>query len=188
MTVLAPQVATAARSARLLGVPIAAWITGWIALVVVAGSIYAIRTGQDSAGDPKLPAPPPHATVLSPAASTTDMLQGNFITTSALYSSANSPAHVIAFYRSLLAAQRPLLANFAQTVDTTVYTRFPKDGPLGLQHLPPAFESPTAANKHAARFVFAEYHRGHDDISIAVDTRSATGPTLVYLEMLTSFS
>ena len=89
---------------------------------------------------------------------------------------------------ALLASYGVLAGDFAQTVETTVYTRFPKDGPLGLQHLPPAFESPTAANKHAARFVFAEYHHGHDDISIAVDTRSATGPTLVYLEMLTSFS
>ena len=188
MTAPASLRAPAARSTRLLGAPIVAWLAGWIAIVVVAGSIYAIRTGQDSAGDPKLPPPPPHAAVLSPAASTTDMLQGNFITTSALYSSANSPARVVAFYRTLLAAQRPLLGNFAQNVDTTVYTRFPKDGPLGLQHLPPAFESPTATNKHAAQFVFAEYHHGHDDISIAVDTRSATGPTLVYLEMLTSFS
>ena len=188
MTAPASLQASVARSTRLLGAPVVAWLAGWIAIVVLAGSIYAIRAGQDSAGDPKLPAPPPHAIALSPPASTTDMLQGNFITTSALYSSANSPARVIAFYRSLLAVQRPLLANFAQTVDTTVYTRFPKDGPLGLQHLPPAFESPTATNKHAARFVFAEYHRGHDDVSIAVDTRSATGPTLVYLEMLTSFS
>jgi len=57
--------------------------------------------------------------------------------------------------------------------------------PTALQHIPAAFADGTGAAKRV-RYAFTEYEDGSNDIGIAVDLRHPQGPTLVYVEMLSS--
>lgn len=167
---------------RLLGVPIIGWGVLWVLLMVVGGAIYTIHAANTASDGPALPAPPPHSVALV-RSSKTDMLQGNFITTTALFRSSDSPARVIGYYTALLQREHQQFGRFDELATTTDPARSPA---VALQQIPPIFDSPTASDKHAARYLYTEFHRGHDDLAIAVDTRQPRGPTLVYLEMLSS--
>jgi hypothetical protein len=109
------------------------------------------------------------------------MLDGNFVLTTALFRSTETPSQIIAYYRGLLKPHGNQIGWFGELASTTL----PANAPEALQHMPPMFESPTAADSHAARYLYTEYHLDVSDVGIAVDTRYAKGPTLVYMEMLT---
>jgi hypothetical protein len=166
---------------RYAGLPLIAWLSVVVVLVVLAGAVYSIWLARTSPPGPMLPAAPPRAAVLSQT-STTDMLQGNFITTTALYRSAQPPAQVIAYYSRLLARQTPQVGHFTQVAYSTDPSKTPA---AALQYMPSIFDSPTSADTHAAKYVYTEYSKGNSDTSIAIDLRRANGPTLVYMEMLT---
>jgi hypothetical protein len=176
-----PQTSARRPLPRYFGLPLIAWLSMLVVAVTVAGGIYSVWLARTSPPAPALPSGPPHATMLSHANSV-DMLQGNFITTNALYRSTDTPAQVIAFYRKLLAHQTPQFGHFAQLA----YTTAPSETPAAaLQYIPPIFASPTDADSHAALYVYTEYSKGDSDTAIAIDMRHPHGPTLVYMEMLT---
>lgn len=156
------------------------WLSLAVALVVLAGAGYKVYLDRTLPPSPVLPAGPPHAQVLAQSSST-DMLQGNFVVTTALYRSADSPARVVAYYRGLLKAHRNQVGSFQERAGSTLPARAPE----ALQHVPPLFSSPTSADANAASYLYTEYHDGMSDIGVAVDARYPKGPTLVYLEMLT---
>lgn len=166
---------------RILGLSFAIWVCIVAALAVFGGAGYTIWLARTSPPAPTLPAGPPHAISLSQT-STTDMLQGNFITTTALYRSSEAPAAVIEYYRKLLKGHVPQFGQFDSVTTTTA----PSDTPAAaLQYMPALFNSPTASDSYAARYVYTEYSSGQDDVAVAIDVRHAKGPTLVYMEMLT---
>ena len=109
------------------------------------------------------------------------MLQGNFVLTEAVYRTTLSPSTVVAYYRSLLKSHTVQVGGFDEAATSTQ----PYSAPEALQHVPPIFESPTAADPHAAQYVYTQYSVTDSDIGIAVDTRYTHGPTLVYMEELT---
>ena len=148
--------------------------------VVIAGGLYAVYLAKTTAPLPPLPAAPAHSTRLS-RLSTTDMLDGNFVMDSALYQTSSTPAQVIAFYKALLHIRTNQIGNFTDPATSIL----PFDSPDALQHIPPAFHIEGAADSNAAQYVYTEYSFDDHDVGIAVDTRFAHGPTLVYEEMLT---
>ncbi|HWE61251.1 MAG TPA: hypothetical protein VHB98_06035 [Chloroflexota bacterium] len=166
---------------RYLGLPLVAWLTMLVVLAVIGGGIYTVWLARTSPQGPTLPAAPPHAASLG-RSSTADMLDGNFITTTALYRSAEPPAKVIAFYKAKLAGYAPQFGAFQKLAFSTAPSNTPA---AALQYMPPIFNSPTASDPHAARYVYTEYSRGDSDTSVAIDMRHSDGPTLVYMEMLT---
>lgn len=168
-------------SHRVLGLPLVAWVTVLALAAVIAGGTYSIWLARNAPPPPSLPAGPPHALALA-RSSTTDILQGNYITTTALYRSTEKPSAVIAYYRGLLHTHTPQFGQFQTIATTTDPTRTPA---TGLQYMPQIFDSPTAADSTAARYVYTEYSTGTDDVAVAIDMRHQRGPTLVYMEMLT---
>lgn len=166
---------------RYFGLPLIAWLSVGVLAVVLAGAIYTIWLAKTSPPPPALPAAPPRATVLNQS-NNVDMLQGNFITTTALFRSAEPPARVIAFYNRLLAHQTRQVGRFQQVALSTAPSKSPASA---LQYMPPIFNSPTVGDAHAAKYVYTEYSKGDSDIAVAVDLRRPHGPTLVYMEMLT---
>lgn len=166
---------------RFLGVPLVLWITLVAIGAVLSGGGYSVWLARNDPPAPQLPAGPPQAVSLS-RSSTTDMLDGNFITTTALYRSSEAPPQVIAFYQRLLAKKQPQFGQFNVLSTTADPSNTPGSA---LQYIPPVFTSPTSHNKYAARYVYTEYSSGQDDVAVAIDMRHANGPTLVYMEMLT---
>lgn len=166
---------------HVLGLPIVFWIAAIAFVAVIGGGAYSIWLARTAPPPPSLPAAPPHAVVLS-RSSTTDILEGNYITTTALYRSSDSPTVLIAYYRKLLSAHSPQFGQFDTIATTTDPSRTPA---TGLQYMPALFNSPTATDSKAARYVYTEYSTGTDDVSVAIDVRHQHGPTLVYMEMLT---
>lgn len=166
---------------RYLGLPLIAWLSMVVVLMTAAGAVYTVWLARTSPPGPTLPVAPPRATALGQS-STTDMLQGNFITTTALYRSAEPPAQVIAFYSKVLARQTPQFGRFTQVAYSTAPSRTPASA---LQYMPPIFDTPTAADPDAAKYVYTEYSKGGSDVAVAIDLRQPQGPTLVYMEMLT---
>jgi hypothetical protein len=151
-----------------------------VAAAVIGGGIYWVYLANNQPAQTPLPAPPPRAQLLG-SRSQTDILEANFLVTSALYRTPLSPKEVVAFYTHLLRAKHQI----GQFIDTAT-TILPSRAPEALQSMPPIFTSPTSADKDAARYVYTEYHVDQSDIGIAVDTRQSHGPTLVYMEMLTT--
>src|SRR6185437_467661 len=127
-----------------------------------------------------LPAAPAHSTLLQKL-STTDMLDGNFVMDSALYRTTKTPAQVISFYTSLLHTHANQIGNFTDPQTSILQS----SSPDALQHIPPIFHIQGAADADAAQYVYTEYSFDDHDVGIAVDTRFAHGPTLIYEEMLT---
>jgi hypothetical protein len=169
------------RAWRPLGLPLIVWASAIALAFVLAGAFYSVWLARTSPPDPKLPAGPLHAVVLS-RATTADMLQGNFITTNALYRSSDPPSAVIAYYRRLLHNDLPQFGRFTTFATTTA----PSDTPAqAFQYMPALFNSPTKQNPDAALYVYTEYSKGQSDVAVAIDMRHPHGPTLVYLEMLT---
>ncbi len=166
---------------RFLGIPVALWVVGVALLAVLTGGSYAVWFAHTAPPGPRLPAPPPHATVLG-ASSTADMLEGNFITTTGLFRSTDSPATLIAYYRKVLATEPPQVGRF----NILAYSSAPTNTPAtALQYMPPIFDTPTKQDAHAAKYVYTEYAKSSDDVAVAIDMRYPKGPTLVYMEMLT---
>ncbi len=163
------------RSMRLL-IVLAVLVAG----VVVAGGVYTVYLANTTPAAPALPAGPPRAQLLGHS-TTTDMLEGNFVLTTALYRSSDTPAEVTGFYRRSLHSYTNQIGDFWQMATTTL----PALAPEALQHMPPLFDSPTRSDSNAARYVYTEYSFDINDVGIAVDMRNPHGPTLVYLEMLT---
>jgi hypothetical protein len=172
----ADQLAAQRARTRRLGI----WISLAVVLVILGGAGYMVYLQRTTPPPPPLPAGPLHSTLIS-RSSSTDMLDGNFILTTALFRSTETPSQVIAYYRGLLKAHGNQVGSFAEPGTTTL----PAQAPEALQHMPPMFESPTAADSHAAHYLYTEYHVDVSDVGVAVDTRYAKGPTLVYMEMLT---
>jgi hypothetical protein len=172
----AEQLAAQRARTRRLGI----WVSLAVALITLGGAGYMVYLQQTTPPPPPLPAGPPHSTVIL-RSSSTDMLDGNFVLTTALYRSTETPSQVVAYYRGMLKAQANQVGSFAELANSTL----PALAPEALQHVPPLLASPTAADSHAARYLYTEYHEGVSDIGIAVDARYAKGPTLVYQEMLT---
>jgi len=172
----AEQLAAQRARTRRMGI----WISLAVALIILGGAGYLVYLERTTPPPPPLPAAPPHGVLISQSSST-DMLDGNFVLTTALYRSTESPSQVIAYYRGLLKAHSNQIGSFGELGTTTL----PANAPEALQHMPPLFESPTAADSHAAHYLYTEYHIDVSDVGVAVDTRYAKGPTLVYQEMLT---
>jgi hypothetical protein len=150
-------------------------IAALIACVVIGGGVYIIYYGNNAPPPPALPAGPPHATVLSQS-TTTDMIDGNFVLTEAMYRTNDTPVKVIAFYHGLLKGYQNQIGSFLQHSETID----PTNAPEALQHMPPAF-----ADGEAANYFYTQYSFGQSDVGVAVDARHPKGPTYVYLEMLT---
>lgn len=147
-----------------------------VAALMALGAFVVIHTSGGAA--PAWPAPPPGARRLW-AAQTTDMIDGNQVSSVALYRVAAPPSAVIAYYKAALPGHGGSIGRFGLVV---------RDGaaaalPTALQHLPGAFVDGSGAHA-AARYTFTEYARSGSDIGIAVDLRRAHGPTLVFVEML----
>jgi hypothetical protein len=160
-------------------------LTGWIvgvivSLFVIGGGVYAVVLSNTTPLPPSLPASPPHSTVLA-RGSKTDILDGNFILTTALYQTKDSPVAVIRYYRGLLQKYPHQIGKFLQHSDTTLPARAPE----ALQHVPPIFANSTDQNSNSANYFYTEYSFGQSDVGIAVDARHPNGPTYVYQEMLT---
>jgi hypothetical protein len=172
----AEQLAAQRARTRRLGI----WISLAVVLIILGGAGYMVYLERTTPPPPPLPAGPPHSTLLGQSSST-DMLDGNFVLTTALFRSTETPGQIIAYYRGLLKAHSNQVGWFGELATTTL----PANAPEALQHMPPLFESPTEADRHAARYLYTEYHVDVSDVGIAVDTRYAKGPTLVYMEMLT---
>ena len=169
------------RELRPLGLPLIVWASGVALAFVLSGAIYSIWLARTSPPDPKLPAGPPHAVLLSRTTST-DMLQGNFITTNALYRSSDSTGAIIAYYRRLLRRDLPQFGQFKIFATTTAPSNTPAQA---LQYMPGSFNSPTRQDPQAALYVYTEYTKGQSDVAVAIDMRHPHGPTLIYMEMLT---
>lgn len=154
-------------------------LIGLLVVVVALMAIGALMLLKTSGGaPPSLPATPPGAHRLW-AAQTTDMIDGNQISTVALYRVAAPPSAVIAYYKGALPGHGGRIGRFGIVV---------RDGsaaalPTSLQHLPRAFVNGSGA-RATARYTFTEYAHGSDDVGIAVDLRHPHGPTLVFAEML----
>jgi hypothetical protein len=172
----ADQLAAQRARTRRLGI----WISLAVVLIILGGAGYMVYLDRTTPPPPPLPAGPPHSTLIAKSTST-DMLDGNFILSTALFRSTETPSQVIAYYRALLKAHHDQVGSFTDPATTTL----PAQAPEALQHMPPLFESPTAADSHAAQYLYTEYHVDVSDVGIAVDTRYPKGPTLVYQEMLT---
>ena len=163
------------RSTRML-IALAVIVLG----VVLAGGGYTMYLAKTTPPNPPLPAGPAHSQLLS-RLSKTDILDGNFILDSALYQTNEKPAQVIAYYRSLLRGHSNQIGNFTDPQTTILAV----EAPEALQHIPPAFHIEGASDANAAQYVYTEYSFGDHDVGVAVDTRHANGPTLIYEEMLT---
>lgn len=163
--------------------------------LLLACAIFAIILGVIGAGfvikDSGSPAPtlpaavtPPHAHQLG-ADQTTPELGSNQITTTALYRVPSTPASVIAYYRRALPGHGGTIGRFTNIV------RVANVGflPVAVERLPTDFiddKDHTGAHVH---YTFTEYNTGGakgSDIGILVDLRHPKGPTLVYVEMLSS--
>jgi hypothetical protein len=109
------------------------------------------------------------------------MLDGNYITTTALFRTSMTPVAVIQFYTNLLKNYPHQISSFGEHADTILPARAPE----ALQHVPPVFASGTGSDPQAANYFYTEYSFGQNDVGIAVDARQPNGPTYVYQEMLT---
>ena len=165
---------------RFLGLPHVAWISLFAAGVTAFGFVYAVVFSHSGPQAPKLPAAPPHAATVTPEHSTTDMIDGNYILTRALYRSSDSPVQVIAYYHKLFASHTNQIGNFTDPADTIR----PVQAPDALQNMPAQMASPTAHDPYAAHYLYTEFNQGNTDVAVAVDLRNLHGPTLVYMEML----
>ena len=147
-----------------------------VVALMALGAAVVLHSSGDAA--PTWPATPPGTHRLW-AAQTTDMIDGNQVSSLALYRVAASPSVVIAYYKGALPGHGGTIGRFGLVV---------RDGsadalPTALQHLPGAFVDGSGAHA-TARYTFTEYAQGSNDIGIAVDLRRAHGPTLVFVEML----
>jgi hypothetical protein len=165
-----------ARRNRIVGSVLAAIV----ALVVLGGAVYIVYFTNNAPPPPALPAGPLHATLLS-RTTKTDIVEGNFILDSALYKSSDSPAIVIKFYHNLLATRASQVGRFQEHADTIL----PAEAPEALQHVPPIFAEPGVGDGNVANYFYTQYSFDQSDVGVAVDARYPSGPTLVYLEMLT---
>jgi hypothetical protein len=165
-----------ARRNRVVGLAIAAVV----ALVVLGGAIYVVYYANNAPPPPALPAGPPHSTLLS-RTTKTDIVEGNFILDTALYTSTAAPAQVIAYYHKLLATRLNQIGRFAEHADTIL----PAQAPEALQHVPPIFAEVGVGDGNVANYFYTQYSFAQSDVGVAIDARHPTGPTLVYLEMLT---
>jgi hypothetical protein len=165
---------------RYLGLPLVAWIVIIVLAITCGGGVYAVSLGRTLPPDPVLPSAPPHAVVLGQTTGT-DMLQGNFVLTTALYRTPLAPKQVVAFYRKLLKSQAHQFGNFTQAQ----YSILPADAPDALQNIPSLFANDALPTGQGTSYVYTQYTVTISDVGIAIDMRSAHGPTLVYEEMLT---
>ena len=166
------------RPVRPLGIPLVVWLCLMVVTVMVLGGAYIVSSSRTA--PPTLPAPPPGAHRLW-ASQTTDMIQGNQILTVALYRVAGPPAATIAYYRRVLPGDGGTVGHFDSTITSGAASALPTE----LQHLPRAFAS-GGGMAPRTRYTYTAYARGHNDIGIAVDLRKSKGPTLVFVEMLSS--
>jgi hypothetical protein len=104
------------------------------------------------------------------------MLDGNYITTTALFRTSMTPVAVIQFYTNLLKNYPHQISSFGEHADTILPARAPE----ALQHVPPVFASGTGSDPQAANYFYTEYSFGQNDVGIAVDARQPNGPTYVY--------
>jgi len=174
------QRARRAPAGRILGLSLVAWLLGVIVLCMLGGALYV--SGSIGAAGPAIPAAtiPPRARSLG-ASQTTQQLGGSGITSTGFYRSAASPAAIIAQYRRDLPGQGGQIGRFSIVVRDARSAAIP----TALQHIPAAFADGTGNTKRV-RYAFTEYADGSNDIGIAVDLRHPQGPTLVYVEMLSS--
>jgi hypothetical protein len=156
------------------------WVGAAVVLIVLGGAIYSLWLSKNPGSTAALPVAPPHAVVLA-RNSETDMMQGNFVLQTALYRTSESPVAVIHFYRTLLTGQSNQVGQFLQQGNTTM----PALAPETLQHMPAIFVLNSTRDAHAANYFYTEYFANGSDVGIAVDARNPTGPTLVFMEMLT---
>ncbi|MDB5076000.1 MAG: hypothetical protein JWO42_2179, partial [Chloroflexi bacterium] len=125
--------------------------TGWIvaalaSMFVIGGAVYSAVLANTTPLPSPLPASPPHSTVLA-RGSKTDILNGNFVLTTSLYQTTDSPVAVIQYYRNLLKQYPHQLGKFLQHSETILPARAPE----ALQHVPPIFgdtvgHDPNSAN------------------------------------------
>ncbi len=149
-------------------------------LVILAGAGYSIWLTNTTGNTPPLPVAPPHATVLAQKTET-DMLQGNFVTQTALYRSTDTPVQLIHYYRTALGGYAHQVGGFLEQADTILPARAPE----ALQKMPPVFAIGDPHDAFAANYFYTEYSSGQSDVGIAIDARNPAGPTYVYQEMLT---
>lgn len=166
------------RPARLLGLPLVAWLTLAVAVLVVLGALFVVAASRTA--PPLFPAAPPGAQRMW-ASQTTDMLEGNQILSLALYRVAGPPGATIAYYQRALPAHGGTVGRFADVIVTGSSAALP----TALQHLPRTFADGRGLAPRA-RYTYTGYSSGGNDIGIAVDLRHAGGPTLVFVEMLSS--
>lgn len=166
---------------RILGLPLVAWISLVAVGVTIFGFVYAVVFANSNTTGPKLPAAPPHAVTITPQYSTTDIIDGNYILTRALYRSSESPVQVIDFYKRLFASHTNQVGTFTEPGDSIR----PSSAPDALQNMPAQMAIPTAKDPNAAHYLYTEFNQGDTDVAVAVDLRAMHGPTLVYMEMLT---
>lgn len=158
--------------------PLLAGLLAVVVALMALGAFVLLRTSGGAA--PALPAAPPGAHRLW-AAQTTDMIDGNQISTLALYRVATPPSAVIAYYKGALPERGGRIGRFGIVVHSGSAAALP----TSLQHLPRAFVNGSGA-RATARYTFTEYAHGSDDVGIAVDLRHPHGPTLLFVEMLSS--
>lgn len=157
------------------------WLIIGVLIAVFGGGSYIIAQALGAGALPPLPAPPPHG-VLIQSFSQADMVDGNYITTTTLYKSSDSPAKVVNYYTNILRTHAPQVSSF-QNIETTTS---PISSPDALQHIPPIFNIPGATDTYAAKYVYTEYSEdSSSDVGVAIDERYPHGPTLVYMEELT---
>ena len=163
-----------ARSHR-SSLPLLASLLAAVVALMVLGAVVVLHT---SSAAPTLPAAPPRAHRLW-AAQTTDMIDGNQISSLALYRVAAPPSAVIAYYKDALPGHGGHIGRFGIVVRNGSAAALP----TSLQHLPGAFVN-GSGTRATARYTFTEYAHGGDDVGIAVDLRRPHGPTLVFVELL----
>lgn len=168
-----------ARPGRILGLPLVAWLVLVIVVCMLAGALLTVVSSQAPAPAIPAAATPPRTRSLG-ASQVTQQLGSNQITSTALYRSAASPAVVIARYRRAV-------PNGGRIGRFDIVVRDARDGavPTALPDLPSTFADGTGAARRV-RYTFTEYEDGNRDIGIAVDLRHPRGPTLVFVEMLSS--
>jgi hypothetical protein len=155
------------------------WLVIGVLIALFGGGSYIIVQALGGEALPPLPPAPPHGVLLQ-SMSEADMVEGNYITTSVLYRTSETPAQVVNFYTNALRSHAPQVSDFQDMMTTTL----PIAAPDALQNIPPVFTIPGQKDPYAAKYLYTEYSEESSDIGIAIDERTPRGPTLVYFEQL----
>ena len=155
------------------------WLVIGVLLALFGGGSYIIEQALGGEALPPLPPTPPHG-VLIQSLSQADMVDGNYITTTVLYRTSETPAQVVNYYTKALRGHAPQVSAFQDLMTTTL----PIAAPDALQNIPPIFNISGQKDPYAAKYVYTEYSEEASDIGVAIDERNPKGPTLVYFEQL----